>query len=614
MRRRFVAASVVALALPASALAATARVAQVDAREHPTVRVTVVTSKARAVPPALTENGRAVTVTRADNLGTAKSVVLAVDRSRSMKGESLARAVDAVQAFVKTKPPRDRVSVVAFGSSAVRLTRFSTATIDADLALGTVGVDGRPGTALYDAVALAAQSLATESMPSRVLVLVTDGNDVSSAAGLREAVRAAQRAGVAVHAIGIEGEQFSPAPLRSLARATGGSYYAATSSGELRRAYARVGNRLRRTWRLEYLTAARPGDRVTVGVEGTRTPFVVPGTPASAPGAPSKLVPDAAYGGWGTFAVGGAAGGLLLLSFGAAAGARGGSRLKKRLAPHVEQHTRVRRRGRPGMTAAAGLMSVTEKAFGKLAVWKRVHRLLERADVPLRTVEFFYVMVGGAFAVGLLAAVTASSTIAVLLGFAFGASLPLVAMWAKARRRLNAFENQLPDLLLTIAASLKAGHSFKQGLQTVADEGNPPASMEFQRALAEVRLGRPVEDALRETAERVNSKNLEFVITAVTIQSQVGGSLAGLFDMVADAVRQRQQFARKIKGLTAMGRASAWVLIGLPFFMAAVITLVNGEYMAPLWTTSAGRMLVFFSLGMMVFGSLLLKKIVSFRG
>lgn len=614
MRLRIGAAIVAALALPAPALAATARVAQVDAREHPTVRVTVVTSKTRSAPPPLTENGRAVTVTRADNLGTAKSVVLAIDRSRSMKGEPLVRAVEAVQAFVKAKPPRDRVSVVAFGARAVRLTRFSTATIDADLALGTIGVDGRQGTALYDAVALAAQSLATESMPGRVLVLVTDGNDVSSAAGLQEAVRAAQRAGVAVHAIGIEGEQFSPAPLRNLARATGGSYYAAASSAELAGAYARVGNQLRRTWQVEYLTAARPGDRVTVGVEGARTTLVVPGTRPAGPQAPSNLVPDAAYDGWGTYAVGVAAGALLLLAFAAAAGARGGSRLKKRLAPHVEQHTRVRRRGRPGMTAAAELMSVTEKAFGTLAVWKRVHRLLERADVPLRTVEFFYVMVAAAFAVGLLAAVTATSTVAVLLGFAFGASLPLLVVWVKARRRLNAFENQLPDLLLTIAASLKAGHSFKQGLQTVADEGNPPASKEFQRALAEVRLGRPVEDALRETAERVNSKNLDFVITAVTIQSQVGGSLAGLFDMVADAVRQRQQFARKIKGLTAMGRASAWVLIGLPFFMAGIITLVNGDYMAPLWNTSTGRMLVFFSLGMMAFGSLLLKKIVSFRG
>jgi len=103
-------------------------------------------------------------------------------------------------------------------------------------------------------------------------------------------------------------------------------------------------------------------------------------------------------------------------------------------------------------------------------------------------------------------------------------------------------------------------------------------------------------------------------VTAVTIQGQVGGSLAGLFDMVAEAVRQRQQFARKIRGLTAMGRASAYVLAGIPFFLAAVLTLLNGEYMSPLWNTSAGHMIILVGLTMIGIGSLLLKRIVSFKG
>ena len=98
-----------------------------------------------------------------------------------------------------------------------------------------------------------------------------------------------------------------------------------------------------------------------------------------------------------------------------------------------------------------------------------------------------------------------------------------------------------------------------------------------------------MDEALAEMAERVGSKNLDFVVTAVTIQRQVGGSLAGLFDMVADAVRQRQQFARKIRALTAMGRASAYVLVGLPFFMLGTITLINPEYMEPLYHTSTGH-------------------------
>ena len=78
------------------------------------------------------------------------------------------------------------------------------------------------------------------------------------------------------------------------------------------------------------------------------------------------------------------------------------------------------------------------------------------------------------------------------------------------------------------------------------------------------------------------------MINAVTIQRQIGGTLAGLFDMVADTVRQRQQFGRKVKGLTAMGRMSAYVLVGLPIVMGALVTLVNGQYLAPLYQTGVG--------------------------
>jgi tight adherence protein B len=123
-----------------------------------------------------------------------------------------------------------------------------------------------------------------------------------------------------------------------------------------------------------------------------------------------------------------------------------------------------------------------------------------------------------------------------------------------------------------------------------------------------------MDQALGDMAERIGSKNLSFVLTAVTIQRQIGGSLAGLFDMVADTVRQRQQFARKIRGLTAMGRMSAYVLAALPFLIALVISVLNPTYMTPLWGTPTGHQLIAVGLVMLATGSLILKKIVSFKG
>ena len=169
-------------------------------------------------------------------------------------------------------------------------------------------------------------------------------------------------------------------------------------------------------------------------------------------------------------------------------------------------------------------------------------------------------------------------------------------------------------MLITLAASLKAGHSFRQGVQSVVDEGAEPAADEFKRVLTETQLGKPMDDALFNMAERVGSSNLTFVVTAVTIQRQIGGSLAGLFDMIAETVRQRQQFARKVKSLTAMGRMSAYVLVGLPFFMAAVVTLMNPAYMSPLWHSGVGHTMVFAGLVMISLGSLMLKKISQVRG
>jgi tight adherence protein B len=259
-------------------------------------------------------------------------------------------------------------------------------------------------------------------------------------------------------------------------------------------------------------------------------------------------------------------------------------------------------------------MRSTEAAFGHLKVWHSLHRLLERADVPLRTVELVYAALGSALLAGLFFALFGMSSLITLAAMAVGGSIPILIVWVKAKRRLTAIEDQLPDLLVTLAASLKAGHSFRQGIQAVVDEGEPPASKEFKRVLTETRLGRPMDDALAEMADRVGSKNLSFVVTSVAIQRQVGGSLAGIFDMVADAVRQRQQFARKIRSLTAMGRMSAYVLCGIPFFMLGMLTLMNREYMDPLYHTSAGHKLMVIGLVMMAVGSLLLRKIVSFRG
>jgi tight adherence protein B len=616
--RAFLAVIAAALAVPGAA-GAGLRLHRVDTGAYPRIAVTVVAPVASDSAPTLTQNGRPVVGLKASNLASSKSVVVVIDRSRSMKGQKLADAAAAARAFVQAKAASDRIAVVVIGSHAVQMTAFSSSTIDADDALRTLTLDPKGGTALNDGLLLSAQMLSNEASRARVVVLLTDGQDVSSKASRAEAIAAARDAGAVVYPIGIGDDDSTAAPLREMANDTGGTFRSAATSSALSAVYSSIAGELKRTWRLEYVTAARPGDklhlRVALPPEGAvATDITLPGSGQS-PGGGGQL-PAVFYSPFGGLVLTLVVALLVLTACAFVFASAKGSWVKSRLAPHVEGGPRKSRKREKGerLAALAGLFSATEQAFGHRRVWHALHRKLERADLPLRTVEFVYIMLGSGFALGLLAAVSGRSSLEILAALGLGAALPYGWVAFKAKQRMNAFENQLPDLLVTLAASLKAGHSFKQGIQTVVDEGLEPASKELGRVITDTRLGRPMDDALADTAERIGSKNFGFVITAVTIQRQVGGSLAGLFDMVADTVRQRQQFARKIKGLTAMGRASAYVLIGLPFFIAFALTVVNPTYMHPLYHTPTGHTLIMVGLGMMAFGSLILKKLVSFRG
>ena len=607
------------LALPAAAAAAV-QLRGVDASSYPNVRASVVSPAGSSVVPAITENGQPVAGLAEQNLGQAKAIATLIDRSQSMRGKPLADAIAAARAFVAAKQPADELAVIAFGSRPLTLSPFSTVKLDADSALAQLRTDRLRGTALFDAIAVAAQQLESDPLPGRVIIVLTDGADNASKRTIEQAVTAARHANAAVYTIGIEGQGFTPDPLIQIASSTGGQYYGAASTSDLAKVYGTIADTLKRTWRIQYVTASRPGDHIhvaasVVGQGSAQQAISIPGTEPNSP-APSKIVPKGAYGPGGPLGVAVAVGFLVLLAALFTLTGLRGSWVRSRISVHVGETKVTSRKARRERRTATlqRVFGATEKAFGHLKQWRWVGKMLERADVPLKTVEFFWIEVVAVVGLFMFTLAIGASVPFMLAGMLIAGAIPFSVVWLKMRKRIRAFEDQLPDLLITIAASLKAGHSFKQGLQAVVDEGHPPADREIKRVLTETSLGRPMDDALAEMAERVGSNNFEFAITAVTIQRQVGGSLATLFDMVADTVRQRQQFARKIRALTAMGRMSAYTLIGIPFFIAGTVTLLNSGYMHPLYFTNAGRFLIVVACVMMAFGSLILKKIVSFRG
>ena len=620
MKRALVGAALLAALLSTSAAAAGSRIQAVDTSAFPSLRVTYVAAPGSPAPQ-LRENGRLVAVTQVVNFAKAKSIVVAIDRSQSMRGQPLANAVAAVEQFAASAGVDDHVGVVAFGRSAISLTRFAASPAEARDQIAGLTVDPKSGTALYDAVVVSADSLSHDRRPGRAIVVVTDGADVSSTHSLDDAIAAAQKAHAAIYTIGIAGPDFTASALQKLSAETGGTYRQASSSRELAETYASVRQELSRTWQLTYLTSSRPGTHInlTATARGGIAHFAaaLPGSAEATGESATGLIPSAAYSSAGSMLLALVVGTLFLLAAGFWFASQRDSRLARRIEPHISGGQSGAGRARRQESRAATrtrFVDAIETVFANVKQFKRLERLIERADLPLRPGELLAIAAACAVGMGILASAVGTAAIVTMFLMGGGFAAPIAYVSWKARGRLRRFENQLPDMLITLAASLKAGHSFRQGVQSVVDEGAEPAADEFKRVLTETQLGKPMDDALFNMAERVGSSNLTFVVTAVTIQRQIGGSMAGLFDMIAETVRQRQQFARKVKSLTAMGRMSAYVLVGLPFFMALVVTLMNPAYMAPLWHSGVGHMMVFGGLVMMSLGSLMLKKISTVKG
>jgi tight adherence protein B len=233
---------------------------------------------------------------------------------------------------------------------------------------------------------------------------------------------------------------------------------------------------------------------------------------------------------------------------------------------------------------------------------------LDRAGFDVSTGVFALVTCGIAGTV-FVAFLVASGLALALVGGAVALAGPVLALEVIARRRAVAFEQQLPEILDTLAASLKAGHGFDHAMHTVSTDVADPAGREFRRIVAESQLGRPLEDGLADLGKRVRSDDFNFVLDAIMIQRQVGGSLAGLFEIVAETVRAREEFRRKLKALTGMVRTSANVLTFLPVAVAALLSVLNPGYMSVFYKTGAGHIMAVIGALMIIVGAVMLRKI-----
>jgi tight adherence protein B len=601
----------IALAVPAAAGAATSvGVRHVDLSRFPLVRVTAVAPAGSR--PTLLENGAPASFAHARDLGSSEALILGVDNSESMQGRPLQEAKQAAGQFLAREQGAGSTGLVVFAHDALALTRPGEQASDVAATLGTLAPDSQPGTSLYDAVILATARLRRMSDGTRLLVLLTDGRDVGSRASLSDAIAAATHADVVVYAIAA-GRKADEGPLTQLTHSTGGRVFSAADVGRLSATYEALRRDLARTWQISYLTAARPGDRMQLTLRaGGQTSTVGVTIPGKQSGSALGFIPRAVARNPLTAILITGVVALLL----AGAGAIGLARQRKsEIARLLDPHLKLRdtKDGNERAARLDALIDWIEQSLEEIPGAGWIAKAVERSGLQLRIGHLPILSLIGAFVLGIGGTIVGVGPLLAFLLMLVGAASPLLVLRIAAARRTKAFDRQLPDVLATIASTLRAGHGLRTALRAVADDGTPPASHELTRVLGEERLGRPLDQAITAMCDRINSPDLEYVATAINVQAQTGGSLATLFDTLSETVRERQRHARRVRALTSMGRLSATVLISLPFGLAALMTLISPAYMKPLFTTSAGHVLIIVCLTSMTIGALVLKRIVNVR-
>ena len=242
-----------------------------------------------------------------------------------------------------------------------------------------------------------------------------------------------------------------------------------------------------------------------------------------------------------------------------------------------------------------------------------LNKIFEQADTSLTALNLLLISVGMALIGGVLALAIRILPLLVPLVAVIMGVLPMMWVLLRRKKRLKHFAAQLPDAMEMIARTLRSGQSLGFGISLVASEMGQPISGEFNRVFEEQNLGIPMEQSLKELAERIPNLDLKFFVTAVVLQRQTGGDLAEILDKIGDLIRERFHIWGQIQALTGEGRLSGVVLLVLPLVLFIAVYQLNPTYIAVLFTDPMGTKMLAAAVIMQILGALAIRKIVNIK-
>ena len=542
----------------------------------------------------------------------APRVLLVVDTSGSMVGQPMTEAKEALTSFVSQAAADVELGLLSFSTAPQVLV---PPTLDRRGLLAAVtGLEAQGETSLYDAVIAGVAALGPTG--DRRVVVLSDGADTRSAAPLEQALDATRDSGVKVDGIGFNTDEAVQEVLAQIASTGRGQVYAAASSAELTSALASTVREQATALDVRVLVPEDVrGEQIVSITATTEDGPLTTTTPALLGAAAVTAAPSTGW--WGSrdallagLAAIGAS--IALLGFLLLGGNRRGHRRTQDL---LDRFTTASATGKEDVRRASPVARTALELADRVVAKRNLHDKstlrLARAAVAFTPAEWLLLQAGASLAITLLLVLFGwNLLLAAVVGTVAGVFAPSRYLAFRGGRRRKAFEDKLPDALQMTAGSLTAGYSLAQSLDGIVREGSEPMATEIGKALAESRLGVPVETTLEGVAERMGSKDFGWVVMAIRVQREVGGNLGGVLTTVSATMRERAMLRRHVRGLSAEGRLSAYILIGLPILLALYMFTVRREYLEPLYTTVIGYGFIAAALVLLAFGSFVMSRVV----
>src|SRR5215208_8323254 len=245
---------------------------------------------------------------------------------------------------------------------------------------------------------------------------------------------------------------------------------------------------------------------------------------------------------------------------------------------------------RPEPETEGGSSIITEwlnRRVARSSGGDRVARELARADLKFKVAEYYALIFMATIVTAFLAWLLQPNIVSAIIGGVIGFFLPRFYVKRQQVVRLNKFNDQLGDMLNLMVNGLRAGYSTMQAMEAISRELPAPISDEFHRVVQEMQIGIPMERALDNLLRRIPSDDLDFVITAINVQREVGGNLSEILDNISFTIRERVRIKAEIRVMTAQVRTSATVLSLIPVFLAVALWFVSPEYIGSFFTESS---------------------------